>query len=88
MALVIPSHVPLSRLPGATGIQLLMSGIVALSLGPVVGWIRDITSNYAIMLHCLNIFTLLTVTSWSLEIYFTKRKSAQKKETSNKPLTV
>ena len=75
VALVISSHVPLSRLPGATGIQLLTSGIVFLTLGPIVGWIRDVTSNYMIMLHCLNLFTYLTTISWLLEIYFVKRKS-------------
>ncbi|XP_043262141.1 uncharacterized protein LOC122402966 [Colletes gigas] len=85
MALVIPGHVPLSRLPGATGIQLLTSGIISFSLGPLVGWIRDITSNYAILLHSLNVFTFLTVISWSLEMYFTKRKS-KKNETQNRPL--
>lgn len=37
MALVIPTHVPLHKLPGATGIQLLTAGIVYLSLGPLVG---------------------------------------------------
>ncbi|CAK9826588.1 Monocarboxylate transporter 13 [Anthophora retusa] len=75
MALVIPTHVPLSRLPGATGIQLLTSGIISLTLGPVVGWIRDITTNYGIMLHCLNILTYLTAISWSLEICITKRRA-------------
>lgn len=37
MALVIPTHVPLHKLPGATGIQLITAGIVYLVLGPVVG---------------------------------------------------
>ncbi|XP_068970748.1 uncharacterized protein [Bombus flavifrons] len=80
MALAIPSHVPLSKLPAATGIQLLTCGIVSLTLGPIVGWIRDVTSNYAIMLHFLNIFTYLTVISWWLEIYFTERKSTTAEE--------
>ncbi|XP_071864045.1 uncharacterized protein isoform X1 [Bombus fervidus] len=80
MALAIPNHVPLSRLPAATGIQLLTSGIVSLTLGPIVGWIRDVTLNYAIMLHVLNIFTYLTAISWWLEIYFTKRKSTRAEE--------
>ena len=91
MALVIPSHVPLSRLPGATGLQLLTAGIVALTLGPVVGWIRDSTSNYSTMLHFLNIFTFSTVISWSLEINITKRKSRsviEKKETLKKLLHI
>lgn len=37
MALVIPTYVPLHKLPGATGLQLLTAGIVFLTLGPVVG---------------------------------------------------
>ncbi|XP_076236513.1 uncharacterized protein LOC143180576 [Calliopsis andreniformis] len=90
MALVIPSHVPLSRLPAATGLQLLTSGLVSLILGPIVGWIRDFTSNYMLMLHFLNIFTLLIIISWSLEVYFTKRKARKvaKKETTSKQINV
>ncbi|XP_052758290.1 uncharacterized protein LOC113523560 isoform X2 [Galleria mellonella] len=73
MALVIPTHVPLHKLPGATGIQLLTAGIVYLSLGPVVGWIKDNAST-AVTLHCLNIFTWLTALSWGLEKYLRTRK--------------
>ncbi|XP_076766349.1 uncharacterized protein LOC143433101 [Xylocopa sonorina] len=86
MALVIPSHVPLWKLPGATGIQLLVSGVTSLMLGPVIGWVRDITSNYAIMLHCLNVFTFLTTISWLLEMYLTRRKlkkSPREEESAN-----
>nr|XP_003702375.1 PREDICTED: uncharacterized protein LOC100881817 isoform X1 [Megachile rotundata] len=75
VALVISSHVPLSRLPGATGLQLLTNGILFLTLGPVVGWIRDATSNYMLMLHFINVFTFLTTLSWLLEMYITKRRS-------------
>lgn len=37
MALVIPTHVPLHKLPGASGIQLVTAGMVYLTLGPFVG---------------------------------------------------
>jgi len=37
MALVIPSYIPLDRLPAATGLQLMFSGIFYLVMGPVVG---------------------------------------------------
>lgn len=37
MALVIPSHVPLHRLPAASGLQLLFAGIFYFVMGPVVG---------------------------------------------------
>lgn len=37
MALCIPSHVPLDRLPAATGIHLLFSGLFYIFMGPIVG---------------------------------------------------
>lgn len=37
MALVIPSYVPLNRLPGASGLQLLFAGIFYFVMGPLVG---------------------------------------------------
>ncbi|XP_063379771.1 uncharacterized protein LOC134666513 [Cydia fagiglandana] len=73
MALVIPTHVPLHKLPGATGIQLLTAGIVYLVLGPVVGWIKDNAST-AVTLHSLNIFTWLTALSWGLEKYIRSKQ--------------
>lgn len=42
MALCIPSHVPLDRLPGATGLHLLFSGIFYLAMGPIVGKLKKI----------------------------------------------
>ncbi|KAK0072570.1 hypothetical protein PV325_011159, partial [Microctonus aethiopoides] len=74
MALVIPSHVPISRLPAATGLQLVTSGIISIGLGPVVGWIRDICGSYSIVLHILNIMTFLTIISWTLEMFITSRR--------------
>lgn len=37
MALVIPSYVPLHRLPAASGLQLISAGIFYFFMGPVVG---------------------------------------------------
>ncbi|CAH2062937.1 unnamed protein product, partial [Iphiclides podalirius] len=79
MALVIPTHVPLHKLPGATGIQLITAGIVYLALGPVVGWIKDNTTT-AVTLHCLNIFTWLTAISWGLEKYISSKRQNETKE--------
>ncbi|CAB3235956.1 unnamed protein product [Arctia plantaginis] len=73
VALVLPTYVPLHKLPGATGIQLLTAGIVFLSLGPVVGWIKG-NSSPIVTLYCLNIFTWLTALSWTLEKYITSRQ--------------
>ncbi|KAJ3657856.1 hypothetical protein Zmor_009633 [Zophobas morio] len=73
MALVIPTHVPLERLPAASGLQLATSGLLFLVLGPVVGWIRDTSKNYVITLHILNIMTYATAIAWTLEKYLKKK---------------
>ncbi|XP_049532577.1 uncharacterized protein LOC125949505 [Anopheles darlingi] len=69
MALAIPSHVPLDRLPGATGIHLLFAGIFYLVAGPLVGFVRDST-DYATTLHFLNLATYTMAVSWCVEMYY------------------
>ncbi|XP_058443024.1 uncharacterized protein LOC131425283 [Malaya genurostris] len=86
MALAIPSHVPLDRLPGATGIHLLFSGVFALVVGPVVGFIRDQT-NYTVTLHCLNIATFSTALSWGLEMYLLTPRRIRNEERKSKQQT-
>ncbi|XP_050098844.1 uncharacterized protein LOC126579522 [Anopheles aquasalis] len=74
MALAIPSHVPLDRLPGATGIHLVFAGIFYLLAGPLVGFVRD-TTDYATTLHFLNLATYTMAISWCVEMYYlTPRK--------------
>ncbi|XP_035902824.1 uncharacterized protein LOC118507815 [Anopheles stephensi] len=81
MALAIPSHVPLDRLPGATGIHLLFAGFFYLLVGPIVGYVRD-TTNYATTLHFLNLATYTMAICWSLEMYyFTPRQRRWQKAT-------
>ncbi|VEN42565.1 unnamed protein product [Callosobruchus maculatus] len=40
LALCIPSHVPLERLPAASGLQLAISGIIYVTFGPLLGETR------------------------------------------------
>ncbi|XP_013185533.2 uncharacterized protein LOC106131089 isoform X1 [Amyelois transitella] len=82
VALVIPTHVPLHKLPGASGLQLITSGIVCVALGPLVGWIKDNAST-GVLLHSLNILTYLTAVSWGLEKYIRTRRQ----KVSNEELT-
>lgn len=78
MALVIPSHVPLSKLPAASGLQLASSGIIYPLLGPLVGWIHDKCGNYTILLHVLNIITYGTIIAWTIEAWITSKSSKTK----------
>ncbi|KAF2893807.1 hypothetical protein ILUMI_12367 [Ignelater luminosus] len=84
MALVIPSHVSLERLPAASGLHLATSGILFLILGPVVGWVRDAVDNYVVTLHLLNIMTYITTVAWTVEHFMRNRKKEEKDKIMNK----
>ncbi|XP_075154457.1 uncharacterized protein LOC142228052 [Haematobia irritans] len=78
--LIIPSCVPLKRLPAASGLQLLISGLFTLAAGPFVGLIRD-RFDYAVTLHCLNMMTFFAALSWTGEALI--RKYLRKPSTLN-----
>ncbi|XP_075154476.1 monocarboxylate transporter 6-like [Haematobia irritans] len=66
-SLIIPEYIPLNRLPAASGLQRVMAGTFSLACGPLIGLIRDNSSNYAVTLNCLNALCLLALSMWSLE---------------------
>ncbi|KAF7271954.1 hypothetical protein GWI33_015251 [Rhynchophorus ferrugineus] len=89
IALVIPSYVPLERLPAASGLQLATSGLLFILLGPVVGWIRDAVDNYVITLHLLNICTYITAVTWIIEdiVSWRRRKHVKAEDVVEKKPT-
>ncbi|XP_054728676.1 uncharacterized protein LOC129237773 [Anastrepha obliqua] len=64
--LIIPSYVPLKRLPAASGLQLVFNTIFSLAFGPVLGTVTDATS-YTITIHFLNLLTALALVIWISE---------------------
>lgn len=75
MGLVIPSYVPLDRLPSASGIQMVCNSIFLLSLGPFVGLIRDRSGSFLNCIIFLNFLSFLTLAMWSFEYIFRACKS-------------
>lgn len=70
-SLIIPSYVPLKRLPAATGLQLVCNTLFTLAVGPILGVITDATS-YTVTIHFLNLLTSLALLIWLLE-YLVRR---------------
>lgn len=64
--LIIPSYVPLKRLPAASGLQLVFNTLFSLAAGPILGVITDATS-YTTTIHVLNLLTVLALLLWVLE---------------------
>ncbi|XP_034189371.1 uncharacterized protein LOC117608408 isoform X3 [Osmia lignaria lignaria] len=79
MSLVIPSYVPIDRLPNASGIQMIVNGVILLSAGPMLGVMRDSIGSYTCSLITINSATALTVIMWSIEIVIVKRRNSKTK---------
>ncbi|XP_017763115.1 PREDICTED: uncharacterized protein LOC108552931 [Eufriesea mexicana] len=78
MTLVIPCYVPIHKLPNASGIQMIVNGVILLSAGPMLGVMRDSFGSYRPCIIVINFVTALTVTMWIIEILILRRKNLRK----------
>nr|CAD7604454.1 unnamed protein product [Timema genevievae] len=67
MGLVMPSYVPLERLPSATGLQMVFNGIMMIMFGPFIGFVRDVSGSYNWCIVAINSMTALTIVMWLTE---------------------
>ncbi|XP_035901113.1 uncharacterized protein LOC118507163 isoform X1 [Anopheles stephensi] len=80
MSLVIPSYIPLKRLPSASSIQMTTNGIVLMTIGPCVGVLRDWTGSYSKSIILINGFTIVTLLMWSAELIYVHRRQNRAKQ--------
>ncbi|XP_016977001.1 uncharacterized protein LOC108042982 [Drosophila rhopaloa] len=64
--LIIPSYVPLNRLPAASGLQLIFNTIFSLAMGPILGSLTK-AFGYAATIHAINSLTALALILWLTE---------------------
>ncbi|XP_037812444.1 uncharacterized protein LOC119615093 [Lucilia sericata] len=64
--LIIPSYVPLNRLPAASGLQLIFNSIFSFAFGPILGIITDVYS-YRVTIHFINGLTSMALLFWLSE---------------------
>jgi len=78
MTIVIPSYVPIERLPAAAGIQMVVNGILLMAFGPLIGYIRDVSGSYDWCIGFINLLTFITLVMWTLEIIITRCRHRNK----------
>ncbi|XP_017872466.1 PREDICTED: uncharacterized protein LOC108620104 [Drosophila arizonae] len=69
-SLIIPSYVPLKRLPAAAGLQLLMSGTFSMVFGPMIGLIHSTP----VVLNCFNMLCVTAISLWYIEDWIRSRR--------------
>ncbi|XP_050348765.1 monocarboxylate transporter 9-like [Nymphalis io] len=76
--IVMAEHVPIERYPPAYGLYMLLSGGISLSVGPMIGFIRDYTRSYVIAFVMLAVCNFCCVVPWTVEaviMYLKRRRS-------------
>ncbi|XP_077286913.1 uncharacterized protein LOC143911764 isoform X2 [Arctopsyche grandis] len=80
MAMVIPNYVPIERLPFASSIQMVTNGFIIMTIGPLMGYLRDKSGSYNISIIFINVITSITIVMWIVEYvyirHFTKKAIA------------
>uniref|UniRef100_A0A0A1XR23 Monocarboxylate transporter 12 n=1 Tax=Zeugodacus cucurbitae TaxID=28588 RepID=A0A0A1XR23_ZEUCU len=77
--LTISSHCRPEKLPGGLGLNMIAKGVLVITVGQLLGWIRDYTHSYILCLHAQNILLLLVVLVWAPELICRYRKSQRER---------
>ncbi|XP_034475416.1 uncharacterized protein LOC117782431 [Drosophila innubila] len=64
--LIIPSYVPLRRLPAASGLQLIFNTFFSSIMGPLLGIITN-SFGYSATIHSINLLTAIALIMWIVE---------------------
>lgn len=72
--LTISGHCKPEKLPGGLGLNMISKGLLVISVGQLLGWIRDITNSYVLCLHAQNALLLFVICVWTPEMCYQYRK--------------
>uniref|UniRef100_A0A1I8PHN5 Major facilitator superfamily (MFS) profile domain-containing protein n=1 Tax=Stomoxys calcitrans TaxID=35570 RepID=A0A1I8PHN5_STOCA len=77
--LTISGHVRPEKLPGGLGLNMIAKGVLVISVGQVLGWIRDFTNSYVLCLHAQNALLLFVICVWTPEMCYKYHKYLKEK---------
>ncbi|XP_073845730.1 uncharacterized protein [Musca autumnalis] len=77
--LTISGHCKPEKLPGGLGLNMIAKGVLVISVGQLLGWIRDFTKSYVLCLHAQNALLLFVICVWTPEMFYRYRKYLKEK---------
>uniref|UniRef100_A0A0A1WGI3 Monocarboxylate transporter 9 n=1 Tax=Zeugodacus cucurbitae TaxID=28588 RepID=A0A0A1WGI3_ZEUCU len=72
LPLVFAEYLPKERFATGYGLFMFLQGNIMFAIGPLVGYLRDLTQDYIVTFHCLNFFMALCALPWLIEIVCVK----------------
>ncbi|XP_034254705.1 uncharacterized protein LOC117653254 isoform X2 [Thrips palmi] len=77
--LTVAECVTLDKLPAAVGLNMVAKGITVVSLGPLLGLVRDATGSYPIFIHSQSFVMSLGLLAWVVEYLYLWVKHSSKR---------
>ncbi|XP_011203888.2 monocarboxylate transporter 9 [Bactrocera dorsalis] len=72
LPLVFAEYLPKERFATGYGLFMFLQGNIMFAVGPLVGYLRDLTQDYIVTFYCLNFFMALCAVPWLMEIVCVK----------------
>lgn len=70
---------PIHSFPSGYGLFVFLNGICIFLLGPIVGWILDVTQSYVIYFHTLTVMLGLCAIPWAIEFIWLRIRNTIEK---------
>lgn len=61
------------KLPGALGLNMLIKGFSVITIGQLLGYVRDLTQSYVLSLHSQNILISIAMIVWTIDLAWYRR---------------
>ncbi|KAH8410995.1 hypothetical protein KR222_005647 [Zaprionus bogoriensis] len=68
--LTISAYCRSEKLAGGLGLSMISKGVIVITVGQLLGWIRDYTTSYVVCLYAQSVVLLVVVLVWTPEIYY------------------
>lgn len=66
--LVVSEYATRERLAAALGLNMVAKGVAVISIGQLLGLVRDVTQSYPICMYAQNVCLVVTAVWWAVEI--------------------
>jgi MCP family monocarboxylic acid transporter-like MFS transporter 9 len=80
LPLVFAEHLTQERFASGYGLFMFLQGNIMFIIGPIIGYIRDVTGSYITAFHALSAVMAACVIPWLLEIFYKRKKKGQNPE--------
>nr|NP_611076.2 uncharacterized protein Dmel_CG8389, isoform B [Drosophila melanogaster]NP_725515.1 uncharacterized protein Dmel_CG8389, isoform A [Drosophila melanogaster]AAF58078.1 uncharacterized protein Dmel_CG8389, isoform A [Drosophila melanogaster]AAM70941.1 uncharacterized protein Dmel_CG8389, isoform B [Drosophila melanogaster] len=72
--LTISAHCRSEKLAGGLGLSMMSKGVIVITVGQLLGWVRDYADSYLICLYAQGVILLVVVLVWTPEILYRHRR--------------